>query len=114
MRPSDPKYRPRIEGGPRQRDEAYHNGTVWPWLIGPFLEAYLKTHGNTDAAKAQCRQWLEPLIQHMDENCLGQIAEVFDADEPRRPAGCPAQAWSVSEVLRVAQMVGSESSSQNA
>ncbi len=98
----NPHYRPRMEGGPYQRDEAYHNGTVWPWLIGPFLEAYLKVNRNSEAARAQCRQWLAPLIEHMNHNCLGHIAEVFDADEPQRPAGCCAQAWSDSEVLRLA------------
>lgn len=106
LAPEDPKYRPRIEGGPMQRDEAYHNGTVWPWLIGGFLEAYLKVNRNSDAAKQQAREWLSPLLEHMNHGCLGHIAEVFDADEPRRPAGCCAQAWSVSEVLRLALILG--------
>ena len=99
---SESRYCGRIEGGPRQRDAAYHNGTVWPWLIGPFIEAYLGANGNSQAAKAQARLWLGPLITHMEEGCLGQIAEVFDGDAPHRPGGCFAQAWSIAEVLRAA------------
>jgi glycogen debranching enzyme len=97
----DPKYCPRYSGGVFERDRAYHNGTVWPWLLGPFCEAYLRVNDHSEAAKAQCREWLKPLIQHMDENCLGQVAEIFDADPPHRPVGCVAQAWSVAELIRV-------------
>ena len=84
------------------RDCAYHNGTIWPWPMGAFLSAYLKVNGRSEKAKEQCRTWLQPLIDHMEENCLGQIAEIFEAEEPHRPVGCCAQAWSVAEVLRLA------------
>ena len=100
------KYCGRIEGGPRQRDAAYHNGTVWPWLIGAFIEAYLKVNESSEEARAQARAWLSPLLKHMDEACLGQICEVFDGDAPQRPGGCFAQAWSVAEVLRAAKLAG--------
>ena len=104
---SDPRYCPRFEGSPCQRDGAYHNGTVWPWLIGPFLEAYLKTHDHSPAAIDQAKQWLQPLIAHLDDGaCINQIAEVYDADPPHRPGGCCAQAWSVAEVLRMAVALG--------
>lgn len=102
----DVHYRGRIEGGPFQRDSAYHNGTVWPWLIGAFIEAYLKVNGNSDSAKAQAKKWLAPLLVHADQACPGHIFEVFDGDAPHRPAGCFAQAWSVAEVLRAALLAG--------
>ena len=91
---------------PGKRDEAYHNGTVWPWLIGGFLDAYLQVNNESAAAKEQVKQWLAPLIATMDEACIGQLHEIFEADEPHRPVGCFAQAWSVAEVLRIAVKVG--------
>ncbi len=100
---SDPKYRSRYSGSQFIRDESYHNGMVWPWLIGAFLDAYLRVHGNSADAVAQARRWLSPLIDHMDEGCLGQIAEIFEPEEPFRSVGCCAQAWSVAEVLRLAK-----------
>jgi predicted glycogen debranching enzyme len=104
---SDPRYCPRFEGPARQRDAAYHNGTVWPWLIGPFLEAYLKANEHSAAARVQARQWLSPLLAHLDEgDCINQVCEVYDGDAPQRPGGCFAQAWSVAEVLRLAVMLG--------
>ena len=103
---SEPGYRPRCAGPPAQRDAAYHNGTVWPWLIGPFLDAYLRVHHHSPDAQRQARVWLGPLLNHMNQGCIGQISECFDGDEPHRPAGCPAQAWSVAEVLRLAVAVG--------
>ena len=99
--PADPDYRGRFEGDLMQRDAAYHNGTVWPWLIGPYCEAVLRIGDFSDKAKAQVRKVIEPLIGELDRGCLNQIAEVYDGDEPQRAGGCPAQAWSVAEVLRV-------------
>ncbi len=95
----DPQYRPRYEGDSRSRDSAYHQGTVWPWLMGPFLTAYCKINGHSKKAREQARKWLEPLRAHLGEAGLGQISEIFDADAPHRPRGCFAQAWSVAEVL---------------
>jgi predicted glycogen debranching enzyme len=100
---SDPGYRGRYTGDQFHRDGAYHNGTVWPWPLGAFLEAYLKVNGRSEAAIQQAREWLVPLITHLEtEGAIGQIAEIFDGDPPHRPLGCPAQAWSVAEVLRLA------------
>ena len=99
---SDPKYCGRYGGDQWARDSAYHNGTVWPWPLGAFIEAYLKVNQRSPAAVEQAKKWLRPLIEHMERNCIGQIAEIFEAEEPHRPAGCPAQAWSVAEVLRMA------------
>ena len=102
LAPSDPGYKGRYTGDQFHRDGAYHNGTVWPWLIGAFLDAHLKVNGRTPEAVAQARAWLKPLLAHFgDDGCLGQVSEIFDGDEPRLPRGCPAQAWSVAEVLRL-------------
>lgn len=105
----DPAYKGRYEGSPRQRDEAYHQGTVWPYLMGPFLEAYLKVRGYSAESKSDVAEFLRPLLRHLVEDaCLGSISEVFDGDPPHRPAGCPAQAWSVAEVLRIYRMATAE------
>jgi predicted glycogen debranching enzyme len=104
---SDPKYIPTYHGPQPQRDAAYHNGAIWPWPIGAFLDAYLKVNRRSPAAVEQARQWLRPLVDHMDDTgCIGQIAEIFEARERHRPVGCPAQAWSVAEVLRLAVELG--------
>ena len=103
---SDPKYHGHCFGPMRQRDEAYHNGTVWAWLIGAFLDAYVKVHHYTHEAQSQAKKWLQPLVDQMNDNCVGQIGEIYEGDEPHRPAGCPAQAWSVAEVLRLAVELG--------
>jgi predicted glycogen debranching enzyme len=100
LSPADPQYRSRYEGDQRSRDSAYHQGTVWPWLLGPFISAYVKVHGGTAQSRMQARDFLRGIEQHLTEAGLGQISEIFDADAPHRPRGCFAQAWSVAEVLR--------------
>ncbi len=98
----DPAYRGRFEGPLRQRDEAYHQGTVWPYLMGPFIEAYLKVRDYSGQSKSAAARLLRPLLCHLtDDGCLGSVAEVFDGDPVHRPGGCPAQAWSVAELLRI-------------
>jgi predicted glycogen debranching enzyme len=99
---SDPKYHGSYRGPQRQRDEAYHNGTVWPWLLGAFLDAYLKVHDRSADSIEQSRRWLLPLLHQMHHGCIAQIGEIYEGDEPHRPVGCFAQAWSVAEVLRLA------------
>ncbi|RYG69665.1 glycogen debranching protein, partial [bacterium] len=101
LSPRDSRYRGTYIGDSWSRDSAYHQGTVWGWPIGGFLSAYLKVHENSAEAKEQVHQWLLPLIAHLDETGLGSISEIFDGDAPHAPRGCIAQAWSVSEVLRV-------------
>jgi hypothetical protein len=100
LSPGDPAYRPRCEGNPFERDRAYHQGTVWGWLIGPYVEAVLRVHENSAAAKSEVRTQLQPLIAHLDEAGLGSVSEIFDGDPPHTPRGCIAQAWSVAELLR--------------
>jgi glycogen debranching enzyme len=102
----DPAYRGRYEGTLRQRDEAYHQGTVWPYLMGPFVEAYLKIHNHSKEAHAYAAELIRPLLRHLVEDaCLASISEVFDGDAPHRPGGCWAQAWSVAELLRIYRVV---------
>jgi predicted glycogen debranching enzyme len=100
LSPHDPQYRGRYEGGVVSRDSAYHQGTVWPWLMGPFLTAYLRLKGGSEPA-----QWLGAFEKALHAGCLGQIGEVADGDAPYRMGGCVAQAWSVAEILRAAVAV---------
>jgi predicted glycogen debranching enzyme len=103
---ASPNYRGRYSGLLFERDGAYHNGCVWPWLIGPFLDAYLKVNKRSPQSQEQARHWLQPLIARMDEFCIGQIHEICEGNPPHRPVGCPAQAWSIAEVLRLAVELG--------
>ena len=97
LAPGHPDYESRYYGDVRARDAAYHQGTVWAWLIGPFVDAWLAVHPEDFAG---ARKFLEGFLPHLSEGCMGQIAEVFDAEEPYAPRGCIAQAWSVAEVFR--------------
>jgi predicted glycogen debranching enzyme len=92
-----PDYRPNYDGDLRARDAAYHQGTVWAWLIGPYLDAWLKVYPQDQQALQRLLQGLE---RHLDDACIGSISEIFDAEEPFTPRGCAAQAWSVAEALR--------------
>jgi predicted glycogen debranching enzyme len=97
LAPDHPDYQRYYDGDLRSRDAAYHQGTVWAWLIGPFVDAWLKLHPS-DREGAQAL--LAGFLPHLGDVCLGSISEVFDAEEPYRARGCVAQAWSVAEVLR--------------
>jgi predicted glycogen debranching enzyme len=101
LAPGDPQYHGRFEGDPHSRDSAYHQGTAWPWLLGPFITAYLEVNGRSAKARKQAEQWLAEFRRFIEEDGLGQIPEVFDGDTPHRAGGCLAQAWSVAELLRV-------------
>jgi predicted glycogen debranching enzyme len=97
LAPGHPDYKPTYDGDLRARDAAYHQGTVWAWLIGPFVDAWLRTYPQErDAA----HRMLEGFAAHLGEAGIGSISEVFDAEAPFTPRGCIAQAWSVAEVLR--------------
>jgi len=101
LAPSDPQYRGRYAGDGASRDGAYHQGTVWPWLLGPFITAYIKVNAGSESARRQAESWLAPLKDHLADAGLGHISEIFEGDPPHRPVGCIAQAWSVAEILRV-------------
>ncbi len=92
-----PDYQGHYGGDQKRRDGAYHQGTAWGWLIGPFVDAHFRVYGDPGAAKA----FLEPLLDHLGEYGLGSVSEIFDGDPPHTPRGCPFQAWSVGELLRV-------------
>jgi len=97
LAPGHPDYKAKYDGDLRARDAAYHQGTVWAWLIGPFVDAWLKLH---PGEHARARSFLQGFVPHLGEACIGSISEIFDAEAPYTPRGCVAQAWSVAEVLR--------------
>jgi predicted glycogen debranching enzyme len=97
LAPGEPEYQARYYGDLRSRDAAYHQGTVWAWLIGPFIDAWLKVHPDD---RSGARRLLQGLANHLGEACLGSVSEIFDAEAPFTPRGCCAQAWSVAEFLR--------------
>jgi predicted glycogen debranching enzyme len=101
LSPDDPRYVGHYGGDPATRDAAYHQGTVWPWLIGPFVAAHLRVYRDPSRA----RSFLLPLLRHLGDHGLGSICEIADGEPPFTPRGCVAQAWSVSEVLRTLQLV---------
>jgi glycogen debranching enzyme len=98
---ADLAYKSRCEGGVPERDGAYHQGTVWPWLMGGFLDAWLDINGDDDARRAEARRrFLAPLHDHLSVAGLGHISEIADGDPPHTPRGCPFQAWSLGELIR--------------
>jgi len=101
-----PDYQPRYTGGVLERDGSYHQGTVWPWLVGAFVEAWVKVRGSTLEAKAEARtRFIAPLRVHLERSGLGHVSEIADAEMPHEPRGCPFQAWSVGELLRLERVV---------
>jgi len=99
LSPDDPDYKGRYEGNQLQRDSAYHQGTVWPWLLGPYVDAAMKNFGSRFLPEATAI--ISRLAPHLNEACVGSVSEIFDGDPPHTPRGCPAQAWSVAEILRL-------------
>ena len=115
LAPGEAGYTPHYEGGVSQRDGGYHQGTVWPWLIGPFVEAWVRVRGNTAALRREARaRFLAPFLGHLQEAGLGHVSEIADAEPPHTPRGCPFQAWSVGEVLRLDQIVLAERAGKSA
>jgi glycogen debranching enzyme len=100
LSPRDVKYRPIYTGSPFERDTAYHQGTVWAWLIGGFVDAHRKVYPDNEK---RVEEILSVFKNHLSEAGGGQVSEIFDADAPHNPRGCPAQAWSVAELLRVSE-----------
>jgi predicted glycogen debranching enzyme len=97
----DPRYKGRYVGSQRDRDLAYHQGTVWPWLMSAFIDAHFRVLGQNEETRRMMRAWMAPLRAHIREAGLGFISEIFDGDPPHTPRGCFAQAWSVAEVARI-------------
>lgn len=106
LSPDDKRYQGQYTGPQSQRDCAYHQGTVWPYLIGPFVEAYLKVNGSGIDTKKAAANFIRPLLTNLTgDGCIGSICEIFDGNEPQRPKGCFAQAWSVAELIRAYLLV---------
>ena len=106
LAPAEPGYTPHYQGDVWHRDTAYHQGTVWPWLIGAFVEAWTRVRSNTPDAKALARQRFFPSLEkHLNEAGLGHVSEIGDAESPYTPRGCPFQAWSLGELLRLDRVV---------
>jgi len=106
LAPSDPSYVGRYEGGPLERDGAYHQGTVWPFLAGAFVDAWVRVRGGTEDARREARRrFFEPLMAHLEEAGLGHVSEIADGDAPHTPRGCPFQAWSLGELLRIDRVI---------
>jgi predicted glycogen debranching enzyme len=106
LAPGERGYAPHYQGDSRARDSVYHQGTVWPWLIGPFVEAWVRMHGSdADARKKARTQFLSPLYEHLNHAGLGHMSEICDAEPPHTPRGCPFQAWSLGELLRLERSV---------
>lgn len=101
LAPGESEYRPTYRGGPAERDGAYHQGVVWPWLLGPLVRARLAVHGRTPENLARCRALLQGLATHLEDAGLGHVSEILEPEPPFRPVGAPAQAWSVATVLEV-------------
>jgi predicted glycogen debranching enzyme len=109
LAPGEPGYVPRYDGDSSARDAAYHQGTVWPWLMGPFVEAWVRVHGSSSAARRDARtRFIEPLLAHLETAGVGHISEIADAEPPFAPKGCPFQAWSLAELLRLDRLVLAE------
>lgn len=107
--PASPSYAGRYEGGPELRDAVYHQGTVWPWLLGPFVEAWVRVRGSIRAARREARdRFVAPLLEHLRTSGLGHISEIADGDAPHTPRGCPFQAWSLGELIRLERFVLAE------
>jgi glycogen debranching enzyme len=98
LSPQDPAFHPTYQGNSYQRDSAYHQGTVWAWLLGPYLTALVRVRGKT--GQKQGLKLVQAIENHLSESGIGQISEIFDGDAPHAPRGCIAQAWSVAEIMR--------------
>ncbi len=106
LAPGEPGYAPHYQGDSRARDSVYHQGTVWPWLIGAFVEAWVRVHGANAAARKKAHaRFLPPLYEHLNHAGLGHVSEICDAEAPHTPRGCPFQAWSLGELLRLERTV---------
>ncbi len=114
LAPGSPGCAPRCVGSVRERDAAYHQGVAWPWLLGPFVEAWVRVRGNSAEAKQEARRrFVEPMLAHLDDAGLGHVSEIVDGEVPQTPRGCPWQAWSLGELLRLTESVLADASGKS-
>jgi predicted glycogen debranching enzyme len=114
LAPGSPAYAAHYGGSPDRRDAAYHQGTVWPWLMGAFVDAWLRVRDRTDEAFDEARaRFLPPLMEHLERAGIGHVSEMADAESPFTPGGCPFQAWSLGELLRLSEMLAARFSSES-
>lgn len=107
LEPGVPGYVARVIGPPQERDAAYHQGTVWPWLMGPFVEAWLRVRENAPEVRKEAHsRFVQPFLEHLNGAGLGHVSEIADAEPPHTPKGCPFQAWSVGELIRISSQLG--------
>lgn len=100
------RYKGKYTGPQQQRDEAYHQGTVWAFLLGPFVESFLRVNGFSRKSRKKAAEFIQPLLKHLyEDGCLGSVSEIFDGDKPHLPKGCFAQAWSVAELIRAYRLI---------
>jgi predicted glycogen debranching enzyme len=105
LAPGEPDYAGRYEGDAAARDAVYHQGTVWPWLIGPFVDAWIRVRTDSNRVRQEARRrFIDPLVAHLDTAGLGHVSEIADAERPFTPRGCPFQAWSLGELLRATRL----------
>jgi glycogen debranching enzyme len=100
LSPEDKDYIGHYHGNVYERDRAYHQGTVWAWLIGPYISAYVRAYAGCEGVSRYIKGLFEPFYEHLFTAGLGTISEIFDGDPPHAPRGCISQAWSVGEILR--------------
>jgi predicted glycogen debranching enzyme len=113
LAPGEPGYTAHYQGGPSERDRAYHQGTVWPWLAGAFVDAWLRVRSGTPAARREARErFAAPLLAHRASAGLGHVSEIADAEPPHAPRGCPFQAWSIGELIRIVRATGAGDSAK--
>jgi len=106
LAPGEPGYAPHYVGAPPVRDAAYHQGIAWPWLLGPFVDAWVRVRGDTAEARQEAHQrFVVPLLAHLDEAGLGHVSEIADGEPPFTPRGCPFQAWSLGELIRIQRRI---------
>ena len=106
LAPLEAGYAPRYEGDSAARDAVYHQGTVWPWLMGAFVDAWYASRCRTIEARAEARQrFVDPLLSHLRVAGLGHVSEIADAEAPFEPRGCPFQAWSLGELIRIDRII---------
>ena len=105
LSPDDPEYIGYYEGDRYMRDSAYHRGTVWSWLMGPYIRGLLKFNNGNESVREFCLNLIKTFTTHLSDGCIGSVSEIFDGEFPNNPKGCFAQAWGVAELIRALRII---------